>query len=253
MIQVSLNGSRTAADGAAVPMSPEALVEAALEAVAAGADEVLVHPRTPCGRESLSPRVVGPLLRALRAAGVDVPLAVCASIAPEPDPAARIARVRAWEVLPDRAAVHFDEPGATELAEALLSRGVAVDAVFAAGAGADAGARWVRARGLDRRRTRLVVEVPSAAQELLRTIGPGPGQEVLLFGRGDAGWAAVALARSSGFGVRLGVGDATRMPDGRPAPSAALVTRATHHLAPHRPPAPARPPGRWRPAASRQG
>lgn len=52
---VSLNGSRSAADGTAVPMTPGDLVESALAAVAAGAGEVLVHPRTPCGRESLSP------------------------------------------------------------------------------------------------------------------------------------------------------------------------------------------------------
>ncbi|MBT1189759.1 hypothetical protein HET69_38725, partial [Streptomyces sp. CJ_13] len=85
-LQVSLNGSRGAAEGAAVPMSPEDLVEAALAAVAAGAGEVLVHPRTPCGRESLSPRVVGPLLEALRGAGIGVPVVVrCADPGVRPD------------------------------------------------------------------------------------------------------------------------------------------------------------------------
>ncbi|MFD5880141.1 3-keto-5-aminohexanoate cleavage protein, partial [Streptomyces yangpuensis] len=126
---VSLNGSRGAADGPAVPMSPQDLAESAVRAVAAGAAEVLVHPRTPCGRESLSPRVVGPLLEVLRGAGVGVPLTVPASIGAEPDPAERRARIRAWTVLPDRAVVHFAEPGAAALALALLERGVAVDAV----------------------------------------------------------------------------------------------------------------------------
>ncbi|WP_330334945.1 hypothetical protein [Streptomyces sp. NBC_00536] len=114
-------------------MSPQALVESALRSVAAGAGEVLVHPRTPCGRESLSPRVVGPALRALREGGVAAPLVVCASVAAEPDPGARVARVRSWEVLPDRAEVRFAEPGAVELAAALAERGVAVDAVVAGG------------------------------------------------------------------------------------------------------------------------
>lgn len=101
---MSLNGSRGAADGSVVPMSPEALAESALAAVAAGAGEVLVHPRTPCGRESLSPRVVGPVLEVLRRAGVGVALSVPAGIAAEPDPAGRLERVAAWTVLPDRAA-----------------------------------------------------------------------------------------------------------------------------------------------------
>ncbi|WP_373304447.1 3-keto-5-aminohexanoate cleavage protein [Streptomyces anandii] len=51
-----LNGSRRAADGAVVPLTPAALAESAAGAVAAGATEVHVRPRTPCGRES-SPRV----------------------------------------------------------------------------------------------------------------------------------------------------------------------------------------------------
>ncbi|MFJ3966007.1 3-keto-5-aminohexanoate cleavage protein [Streptomyces sp. NPDC090036] len=75
-VAVSLNGSRDAGDGPAVPMSPGALAESALAAVAAGAGEVLVHPRTPCGRESLSPRVVGPVLEVLRRTGVGVALSV---------------------------------------------------------------------------------------------------------------------------------------------------------------------------------
>lgn len=136
---VSLNGSRGAADGSAVPMSPEDLVGAALAAVAAGAREVLVHPRTPCGRESLSPRVVGPLLEALAEAGLGarsgggVAVSVAVSVPSEPDHAARLARIRSWTVLPDRAVVRFAEPGARELAEALLERGVAVDAEVQAG------------------------------------------------------------------------------------------------------------------------
>ncbi|MFD0269002.1 3-keto-5-aminohexanoate cleavage protein [Streptomyces sp. NPDC127106] len=139
-LQVSLNGARGAADGAVVPLSPGDLAGAALQAVAAGATEVLVHPRTPCGRESLSPRVVGPLLEALRGAGVSVPLSVCASLAAEPDPAGRLERVRSWTVLPQRASVHFAEPGAAALAGALLARGVAVDAVVVGGAVPEEGA-----------------------------------------------------------------------------------------------------------------
>ncbi|MFE2140897.1 3-keto-5-aminohexanoate cleavage protein [Streptomyces sp. NPDC059456] len=139
-VSVSLNGARSAADGTAVPLSPQDVVESALGAVAAGAGEVLVHPRTPCGRESLSPRVVGPVLEALRGAGVSVPLSVSAGIGAEPDPAGRLERVRSWTVLPDRAVVPFAEPGAEELAEALLARGVAVDAVVPLGpAGAGPG------------------------------------------------------------------------------------------------------------------
>ncbi|WP_327307529.1 3-keto-5-aminohexanoate cleavage protein [Streptomyces sp. NBC_01298] len=262
---VSLNGSRGAADGAAVPMSPEDLVEAALAAVAAGAGEVLVHARTPCGRESLSPRVVGPLLVALREAGlgggprmpggtgpgggpaasaavgtavgtamgaaasvpVSVAVSVAVSVGSEPDQAGRLARVRSWTVLPDRAVVRFAEPGARELAEALLERGVAVDAEVPVGGDPGPPARFLGWPVRDPARVRLVAELGSAGPgpvaELLRRLPPVP---VLLFGREAAAWPAVRLAARYGTGARIGVGDVLHLPDGRMARSNAELVAA---------------------------
>ncbi|MFG2297446.1 3-keto-5-aminohexanoate cleavage protein [Streptomyces sp. NPDC048603] len=255
VLQVALNGSRTAAEGAAVPMSPEALVEAAVASVAAGATEVLVHPRTPCGRESLSPRVVGPVLAALRAA-VRVPLAVCATVATEPDPAARLARIAGWEVLPDRAVVDLSEPGAVDLAMALAGRGVAVDGVVRplpvclSPATEDVPGRPGdlphRPDGLPHPLeglplTRLLVPLPGGGalgRLSLRMPCHGPevplarlleacAGEVVLYGRDGAAWPVLRSAARLGAGRRTGIGDVLHLPDGRPAPSnAALVTAA---------------------------
>ncbi|MFE6847771.1 3-keto-5-aminohexanoate cleavage protein [Streptomyces sp. NPDC057686] len=235
-VSVSLNGGRSAADGGAVPLSPPDVVEAALGAVAAGAGEVLVHPRTPCGRESLSPRVVGPLLEAVRGAGVSVPLSVSAGIGAEPDPAGRLERVRSWTVLPDRAVVHFAEPGAEELAQALLARGVAVDALVplggeGAGAGAQASAPGALARFLawpvrNPARIRLAVELAVADPALVAGLGWLPPVPLLLFGREAAAWPVLRLAARCGAGARIGVGDVLHLPDGRPARSNAELVSA---------------------------
>ncbi|MFF3863516.1 3-keto-5-aminohexanoate cleavage protein [Streptomyces sp. NPDC002209] len=235
-VSVSLNGGRGAADGGAVPLSPPDVVESALGAVAAGAGEVLVHPRTPCGRESLSPRVVGPLLEAVRGAGVSVPLSVSAGIGAEPDPAGRLERVRSWTVLPDRAVVHFAEPGAEELAEALLARGVAVDALVPlggedAGPGAQASAPGALARFLarpvrDPARIRLAVELAVADPALVAGLRWLPPVPLLLFGREAAAWPALRLAARCGADVRIGVGDVLHLPDGRPARSNAELVSA---------------------------
>ncbi|MFE9794460.1 3-keto-5-aminohexanoate cleavage protein [Streptomyces goshikiensis] len=244
-LQVSLNGSRGAAEGAAVPMSPEDLVEAALAAVAAGAGELLVHPRTPCGRESLSPRVVGPLLEALGGAGMGVPVVVPAGVGAEPDPAGRLERVRSWGVLPDRAAVHFGEPGAEELAGALLDRGVAVDAVVPLGSGtgspetAGGGTggveplvRFLAWPAPDHGRVRLVAEQAAANPALVAGLRWLPPVPVLLFGREAAAWPVLRLAARCGAGARIGLGDVRHLPDGRPARSnAELVAAAVAELA----------------------
>ncbi|MFD5421286.1 3-keto-5-aminohexanoate cleavage protein [Streptomyces sp. NPDC127069] len=232
VLQVALNGSRTAADGGAVPLSPADLAESALAAVAAGAGEVLVHPRTPCGRESLSPRVVGPVLAELRGAGVRVPLVVPAGVAAEPDPAGRLERVRSWEVLPDRAVVPFAEPGAEPLARALLERGVSVDAVvpLGGGAGPEPSARFLAWRPSRYGRVRLVAELAEADPALVAWMRPPPPVPVVLYGRDGAAWPVLRLAARCGAGARIGVGEVLSLPDGRPARSNAELVVAARAL-----------------------
>ncbi|MEV7524762.1 3-keto-5-aminohexanoate cleavage protein [Streptomyces sp. NPDC091371] len=232
LLLASVNGARGAADGAAVPLSPADLAGSALAAVAAGAGEVLVHPRTPCGRESLSPRVVGPVLEALRGAGVGVPLVVPAGVGAEPDPAGRLERVRSWAVLPDRAVVHFAEPGAEELAGALLGRGVAVDAVVPLGgaAGPDPMARFLAWPVREPGRVRLAAELASADPALVAGLRGLPPVAVLLFGREAAAWPVLRLAARCGTGTRIGVGDVLHLPDGRRARSNAELVAAARVL-----------------------
>lgn len=235
---VSLNGSRSAGDGAAVPMSPEDLAEAAVAAVAAGAGEVLVSPRTPCGRRSLSPRVVGPVLEALRGAGVSVPLSVPVSGEGEPGAAGRLARIRSWTVLPDRAEVDFAESGAAEVAQALLERGIAVDAAVPSGGPAGPGpmARFLAWPVRAPERVRLVVELAAADPSLLAGLRGLPPVAVVLYGREAAAWPVLRLAARCGMGTRTGAGEVLHLPDGRPARSnAELVAAARAELARYAP------------------
>ncbi|GHI81017.1 hypothetical protein Sspor_65780 [Streptomyces spororaveus] len=231
-VSVSLNGSRNAADGPAVPLSPRALAESALAAVAAGAGEVLVHPRTPCGRESLSPRVVGPVVEELRRTGVGVALSVPVSIAAEPDPAGRLERIASWTVLPDRAVVHFGQPDAAELAQALLARGVAVDAVVPLGgaAGPEPLARFLAWPVREPGRVRLSAELAAPDPALVAGLRALPPVPVLLYGRDAAAWPVLRLAARCGTGVRTGVGDVTHLPDGRPARSNAELVAAAREM-----------------------
>ncbi|MFI8326011.1 3-keto-5-aminohexanoate cleavage protein [Streptomyces sp. NPDC085529] len=155
-LQAALNGAWGPGESAAVPRDPAALAEAAAEAVAAGAHEVRLRPRTPCGAGSLSPRVVGPALTAVRRL-VRVPVTVPADAWAEPDPERRVARVRSWETLPELAWVAWHEPGAEETAAALLARGVAVEAGLRPGTPGPT--RFARSPLASRVR-RIAVEVP---------------------------------------------------------------------------------------------
>ncbi|WP_351223827.1 3-keto-5-aminohexanoate cleavage protein [Streptomyces sp. NPDC002133] len=230
MIQVCLNGARGAGDSAAVPMSPAALAESAAAAVAAGAAEVHVHPKTPCGSDSLSPRVVAPVLMAIRAA-VDVPVGVTTGAWAEPDPVRRAERIRSWTVLPDHASVNWHEEGAEQAAAALLERGVGVEAGL--WSGTDGLERFLRSPFAPRV-LRVLAEVtdpdPMSAEDsaraLLDGLGARPGLPVLLHGEDGGAWPVLRLARRLGLDTRIGLEDVLALPDGRPASSNAELVGA---------------------------
>ncbi|MCS0636065.1 3-keto-5-aminohexanoate cleavage protein [Streptomyces sp. LP05-1] len=231
MIQVCLNGARGAGDSAAVPLFPDALAESAAEAVAAGAVDVHVHPKSPCGADSMAPRVVGAALAAIRAV-VDVPVGVTTGGWAEPDPGRRLERVRSWTVLPDHASVNWHEPGAEELAAALLERGIGVEAGIWSGTD---GARLFRRSPLAPRMLRVLAEVtdqepataPATARELLAALaGTAPGVPVLLHGEEGGAWPVLRLARERGLATRVGLEDTRCLPDGRPARSNAELVAA---------------------------
>ncbi|MFF1548291.1 3-keto-5-aminohexanoate cleavage protein [Streptomyces sp. NPDC058291] len=234
MVQVCLNGTRGATDGAVVPLTPGELAGAAAEAVAAGATDIHVHPKTPCGRDSVSPRAVAATLDAIRAR-VAVPVGVTTGVWAEPDPAERLARVRAWTVLPDHASVNWHEPGAEELAAALMERGVGVEA--GVWSGTDGAARFA-ASPLGSRVLRVLAEVtdtagPTAvttARALLAELGPAFGRPVLLHGEDGGAWPVLRLAVRLGLATRIGLEDTLHLPDGQRALSNAQLVSHVAHL-----------------------
>lgn len=238
-----LNGPRGAADGTAVPLTPGSMAQAAAEAVAAGATDIHVHPKTPCGRDSLSPRVVAATLEAIRAR-VSVPVGVTTGAWAEPDPAARLARVRSWTVLPDHASVNWHEDGAEGVATALLETGIGIEAgVFSGGDhgdGLDTVARlgaWPHVHRVLRVLAEITdtdpVTAPATAARLLERLaapdGPGTAARhgVLLHGEDGAAWTVLRMAVARGLDTRIGLEDVLLLPDGTPAPdNAALVLAA---------------------------
>lgn len=222
-----LNGPRGAADGTAVPLTPESMAQAAAEAVAAGATDIHVHPKTPCGRDSLSPRVVAATLEAIRAR-VSVPVGVTTGAWAEPDLAARLARVRGWTVLPDHASVNWHEPGAEEIAAALIDLGVGVEAGI--WSGTDGAARFA-VSPLGPKVLRVLAEVTdtqaaeTSARTLLAQLGPAHARPVLLHGEDAGAWPVLRLAGRLGLATRVGLEDTLALPDGQRAVSnAQLVT-----------------------------
>ncbi|MFJ4835633.1 3-keto-5-aminohexanoate cleavage protein [Streptomyces sp. NPDC088747] len=223
MVQVCLNGARGAGDGAAVPLSPGSMAASAVEAVAAGASDIHVHPKSPCGHDTLSPKAVTPTIEAIRAR-VGVTVGVTTGAWAEPDPAARLARVRSWTVLPDHASVNWHEPGAEEVAAALIDRGIGVEAGIWSGT---EGAARFAVSPLGPRVLRVLAEVvdtsadtaEDSARALLTELGGAHGRPVLLHGMEGGTWPVLRLAGRLGLATRIGLEDTLLLPDGERAVS----------------------------------
>ncbi len=170
-------------------------------------------------------------LEAVRArVPASVPVGVTTGAWAEPGPAARVARIRSWTVLPDHASVNWHEPGAEETAAALIERGVGVEA--GVWSGTDGAALFLRSP-LGPKVLRVLAEVtdtdpataPDSAHALLSDLGPAHGRPVLLHGEDGGAWPVLRLAGRLGLATRIGLEDTLFLPDGgRAASNAALVT-----------------------------
>ena len=131
MLQACLNGSRTAEEHPALPLTPERLAEDAADVAALGVTSVHLHPRDVIGAPTLVGPEVATTIATVRAAVPGIEISVSTSV-----PGNRTALIASWAPLaagrPDIASVHVGEPGWRELAQALHQVNVAVELVVAA-------------------------------------------------------------------------------------------------------------------------
>ncbi|WP_431238852.1 3-keto-5-aminohexanoate cleavage protein [Mycolicibacterium aichiense] len=227
-VKACINGARTPDQHAGLPVSPQQLAAAAVAAHSAGAMAVHLHPKTADGVDSLEPETVGAAVSAVRHAVPGLPLGVTTGFWALPDEQRRLRAVESWTVLPDFASVNWHEPGAQDLAELLLSRGIGVEAgIFHA----DAAESWASSP-LAPHCLRVMVELPAdgdtaTADDLLARIrraeSPAPA---LLHGLDDSCWPLLAHAGLRGVQTRIGLEDTVALPDGSPAPGNAELVAA---------------------------
>ncbi|RKN49200.1 3-keto-5-aminohexanoate cleavage protein [Micromonospora endolithica] len=229
MLKACLNGGRGRDAHPAVPVTPAELAADAARCAALGVGAVHVHPRDHDGAESLRPTVIAEAVAAIRAARPGLRIGVSTGEWIEPDPAARVAAVRSWTVLPDFASVNAHEPGAEAVAVALRDRGVAVEVGLWTPDAVGAYRDW--RVPVERILVECMAEKPAEAltdaDAILDALDPD-GPPRLLHAEGGAVWPVLVEAVRRGLDTRIGFEDTVHLPDGSPAAdNAALVAAAT--------------------------
>ncbi len=231
-LQAALNGDRI---HPRAPRTPTAIAEAARAAVDAGAHSVHVHAFDAAGRETLEGGACAGVLRAVRARCPGIPISLTTSATIVADPAERLRLVEAWEEMPELVTANQGEPGIRELCEFFLARGVGIEAGLLSSGDARA---FVRS-GLAGRCTRVLIEpldadsgtaVRHAAEMEEIVAAAGIRLQQVHHGYGMACWDVNRRALDRGHGIRTGLEDVTRLPDGTEAADNADLVRAAARL-----------------------
>lgn len=234
-LKACLNGKRSRAQHAAIPLSAAELAADAAACVAAGADAIHVHPRGPDGVETLDPRWIGEAVAAIRAACPGTGVGVSTGAWIVAGPAERLAAVAAWEELPDFVSVNLGEAGLGELCDLLAGRDIGIEA----GVWDEADVAVLGRLGLAHEALRIMLEpgeaggpVKPRATAIVRALDElGATAPRLLHSNDDATWPALDLAAELGYASRIGFEDTLYLPDLERAPdNAALVSEARRRI-----------------------
>jgi uncharacterized protein (DUF849 family) len=217
MLKVALNGTREMGSHPALPVTAEDLARTAAACVAVGAAAIHMHPRDGSGRESLDATVIDAAAGQVRAV-VSVPVGVSTGAWIEPDPSRRVAAVARWNE-PDMASVNLSEDGAKPVMEALLARGIGVEA----GIWSVEDAYRLADTGLQNSLVRILVEIidPAGDPDQIGVTAPR-----LHHGEGDSTWPVLRQATRLGRDARIGLEDTLTLPDGSLAPSNEALVKA---------------------------
>jgi uncharacterized protein (DUF849 family) len=235
MLQVCLNGSRSRAECAHLPVTPQELATAARGAVAAGAQDIHLHPKNRNGEDTLDPAIVAAALTAVRTAVPNTTVGVTTGAWATPDPETRAAQVRSWTVLPDHASVNWHEDGATEVATALLDRGIGVEAgIYSGTPAAQRFFNWPESHRVLRVLAEITDTNPQtavhSAADLLDKLRPATISPILLHGEDEAAWPILRLAAARRLDTRIGLEDVLQLPDRTPTETNADLIHAAQEI-----------------------
>jgi uncharacterized protein (DUF849 family) len=232
MIQAAINGKRSKHEHAHVPVTALELLHEAEASLKAGAETIHLHVRNNEGKESFDHEAVAVQVGQLREAlpGIAIGISTGAWVVPEIEK--WVALINALEALPDYVSVNGHEPGFPQIIEAVLKKGIGIEA----GIRDEEAARRFLADDILKHCLRILIE--PAEQEFdaaLRTVeaiektlsNEVPAYKILLHGLDGTCWPVLKTAVSRGYHLRIGLEDTLVNEDGEPATdNAALVTYA---------------------------
>ncbi len=236
MLQACLNGGRTRDFHAAVPFTAAELARDAAQSIAAGAQELHVHPRGADGAESLEPDDVAQAILAIRSSVPAIPVGLSTHWRIPPGGKARQKPIEQWTVLPDYVSINLIEEDAAEMIALVLAKGMGVEA----GIWSVSDAECFVALPDAAKCLRVLIEIneQDADEGLVAATGiisvldqANSALPILLHGDEASVWPMFREAMARGYDSRIGLEDGRFLPSGILAKDNADIIRAAVRLA----------------------
>jgi uncharacterized protein (DUF849 family) len=236
MLQACLNGGRTRDFHLAVPYTAAELARDAALAIAAGASELHIHPRSSEGAESLEPGDVGEAILAVRLSVPGTPIGLSTHWRIPPGGKARQKPIEQWQVLPDYVSVNLIDEDAAEVISLALGKGIGVEAGIWSVSDAE---RFVTLPDA-KKCLRVLIEINeqdidegfAAATGIIAVLERAKFKlPILLHGDEASVWPMFKEAMARGYDSRIGLEDGNRLPSGKQAADNADIVRAAVLLA----------------------
>lgn len=236
MLQACLNGGRTRDFHPAVPYTAAELARDAAHAIAAGASELHIHPRSADGTESLAPGDVAEAVLAIRKSVPGIPIGLSTHWRIPPGGEARQKPIEQWTVLPDYVSVNLIEADAAEVISLVLGKGIGVEAGLWSVSDAE---RFVTLPDA-KKCLRVLIEINeqdidegfAAATGIIPVLERAKFRlPILMHGDEASVWPMFKEAMARGYDSRIGLEDGNHLPSGKKATDNADIVRAAVRLA----------------------
>jgi uncharacterized protein (DUF849 family) len=236
MLQACLNGGRTRDFHPAVPYTAAELAKDAAAAVAAGASELHIHPRSSSGAESLDPNDMAEAILAIRHNVPGTPIGLSTHWRIPPGGTARQGQIERWQVLPDYVSVNLIEEDAPDVISLILGKGIGVEAGLWSISDAE---RFVTLPDA-RKCLRVLIEINeqdideglAAATGIISVLARAKFRlPILMHGDEASVWPMFREAMARGYDSRVGLEDGNLLPSGKKAAGNADIVGAAVLLA----------------------
>jgi uncharacterized protein (DUF849 family) len=220
MLKIALNGARPKSENQFIPQSLDEIEDQVSQIYHIGYKIFHIHCYDKNGNESLKPEDINNLVSRIRNISLEIKIGISTGDWIEPNFKKRINYIKEWDFVPDFASVNIIETHALDISEALIKKGIFIEA----GLNEKRAAEIFIRSGIEKDCCRVLIEpeeesLPKAINTIIEIediLNSGNiSINKLLHGFNSVSWDLLREAKKRGYDSRMGMEDTIYLENGK--------------------------------------